>query len=240
MKKIDKKYFNLTELMVIFVIIIISAMILPTVFADAKESSADIICQNNLKILSAHFAEYRADYNGYFVPSRHGGYNGPRSTWMMYIASYFGQEKTYFAEKNMNHPLNNLACPHLPKDLRSMGFLTHYGVNLAAKHFTWQKGYGVSGTWVGALSSAYSRNESEIKDPAGTMQLIESVNDYVHPGMVLVTSGADKQNLKYVANNHNGKCPLNMIDGSVQMTRFVLPYESEAEARGFWTITPND
>ena len=45
---------------------------------------------------------------------------------------------------------------------------------------------------------------------------------------------------KYIDNRHNGRCPLAMVDGHVEMYQFQAAITGEAQARKFWTIKGGD
>ena len=113
-------------------------------------------------------------------------------------------------------------------------------MNFSAGAYAWADGYGTSGRWSGSTGPYESRKDTQVDDPSGTMQFMECANNYAYPGLVLleVTIGTYKG--KYIDNRHNGRCPLAMVDGHVEMTQFQDKITSTAQAGKFWTIRGGD
>ena len=236
-----KVKFTLIELLVVIAIIAILAAMLMPALSKAREAAKATTCMSNMKELGMGFALYRDNSGGYFPANRTGNYPDNMNSWMFKIAPYVGGAKpgtTY--DENKDNAFNRLACPNILVANSLVGLIMHYGVNFSAGAYAWADGYGTSGRWSGSTGPYESRKDTQVDDPSGTMQFMESLSSYAYPGLVFydITLGGVK--CKYIDNRHNGRCPLAMVDGHVEMYQFQAAITGEAQARKFWTIKGGD
>ena len=234
-----KSKFTLIELLVVIAIIAILAAMLMPALSKAREAAKATTCISNMKELGLAFAFYRDNSGGYFPANRTGNYPDQLNCWMFKIVPYVGGNKagtTY--DENHANAFNKLACPNIPVPNSTVGLIQHYGVNFSAGAYAWADGYGTSGRWSNSTGPYESRKDTQVDDPSGTMQFMECANNYAYPGLVLEPYATVRG--YYIDNRHNGRCPLAMVDGHVEMYQFQAAITGEAQARKFWTIKGGD
>jgi prepilin-type N-terminal cleavage/methylation domain-containing protein/prepilin-type processing-associated H-X9-DG protein len=179
-----KNGFTLIELLVVIAIIAILAAILFPVFAKAREKARTATCQSNLRQVLQAMKMYSTDNEGWETPA----------------FKYVDNRKYLYWWQDLLQPYYknyaSLVCPSDPEpfvwnDLRPPGFKAmtgSYGINTVEQ---WSSNKGWSGQTLdhhgyrdptygsdGALDSGSdvgaSVNESDVKDPAGTIWVADS------------------------------------------------------------------
>jgi prepilin-type N-terminal cleavage/methylation domain-containing protein/prepilin-type processing-associated H-X9-DG protein len=235
--KTKLKAFTLIELLVVIAIIAILAAILFPVFAKARERAKTTACISNEKQIGLACMTYADDYDATY-PINRVAIVGGTWTWKRAIQPYLKSFDVWRCPSVIKYDAVN---PQTGTPGDESNTLPAYRND---KSQQLPASYGYSGGFffdTGAGDGkTRPRRMSEVKDPAGTIFILNTRMSYpdLGPWMMSVRSnlkGEDKgQNIlgqgwfygPFVA--HNGRIPMVMADGHVQALKLIQ------------TVQPND
>jgi len=208
----SRKGFTLIELLVVIAIIAILAAILFPVFARAREKARQASCQSNLKQIGLAFAMYKTDYDETYMHCRYSN---------LLRDPYDGVQDIYYSWPQLIQPYQAnwqiLFCPSLGEQNAFQNGNTirvfSYGRNLG--YFNGQK------------RTIYDVNDSQINQPAETINLFDSGvcnrpgPRYINwPGNGNASVSWESQSLSYAPSDvHNGGSNFLFYDGHVKWGR---------------------
>ena len=225
MERKPMRGFPLIELLVVIAIIAILAAILFPVFAKARERAKTTACISNLKQIGLAVMTYTDDYDGTYPKNRN--YPGiPGYTWKRAIYPYV---KSFEAFKcpSVTTPYNDINTNTVPGD--ESNTMPQYRTD---KSQWMPASYAYCGGFFHEASSGSERprRTSEVKEPAGTLFIINSrlalpdlgpwtmdwgtnTSAPKHTGEISYGNGANYKFGAYAS--HNGRIPFVMADGHV-------------------------
>lgn len=165
--------FTLLELLTVVAILITLAAILMPVYAKARKTSLQAVCQSNLKQVSQAFEAYKADYDGYY-PNVSDPFLWMGRHWRWPIASYVCFYGSYNSAdpSGMNQITdsrhNVLECPSDPTP-GSQWDRTSYGYSASFYHTPEQIDSMTTAQLYSLAANpplCHSIHESEVKWPA--------------------------------------------------------------------------
>jgi prepilin-type N-terminal cleavage/methylation domain-containing protein/prepilin-type processing-associated H-X9-DG protein len=222
------KAFTLIELLVVIAIIAILAAILFPVFAKARDRAKLSACINNEKQIGLACMTYTDDYDGIYPINRR-AVPGGLWTWKRAIYPYVKSYDVFKCPSVINYWAIN---PETGAKGDESNSLPQY----RNKPNEWMPcSYGYSGGFffeTGGSATPRPRRISEVKDPAGTLFILNTRMSYPDLGPWMISyrcdlKGNNAPNSKlgaFVA--HNGRIPMIMADGHVKalkMAETVLP-----------------
>jgi prepilin-type N-terminal cleavage/methylation domain-containing protein/prepilin-type processing-associated H-X9-DG protein len=226
--------FTLIELLVVIAIIAILAAILFPVFAKARERAKTSACINNEKQIGIACMTYADDYDATY-PINRVAIVGGTWTWKRAIYPYVKSYDVFRCPSVLKYDARNPETGALGDESNSLAAYRNDKTQWMPTSYGYSGGFFFE-TGAGDGKSR-PRKMSEVKDPAGTIFILNTRMSYPDLGPWMM---ADKCNLKgddlgvggnpaygpFVA--HGGRIPMIMADGHVAALKLIQ------------TVLPND
>ena len=240
-----RQAFTLIELLVVIaIIVLLASMFLPTL-SKAKKVAKTVICLNNEKQIGVAFFSYVSENNKILPYGSAPVINSsfPKVTWDDLLGVYDGRD--------LSHEAQNRAQIRYAKNASELYYCpSSYGPPRGVDPSGWlhfNRSYAVNTTWGGPLHKLggkyIARKISSIKDPSGSMYLMErSMTDGSGaPYLGNVSSynmGARlaRENILEYSLHGYDRCNLLFLDGHSKTMHVVRTCRDG----GFWTVATDD
>jgi len=182
----NSKAFTMVELLIVIAIIAILAAFLMPAMQKSLQLSKQASCANNQKQMGLGFCGYLQDHRGWYPDARIA--SSPWTTWCEQIAPYINikvYEHVNPVGRAQNTPTKLFLCP---EDYRADGASwtllcqNSYGMNANWADSVQDGIYVMNSVWMTYTAAGKvngfigSVRESWIKDPSGTMSIVDGVN----------------------------------------------------------------
>ncbi len=191
-----RKAFTLVELLVVIAIIAILAAILFPVFAQAKESTKQVVCMSNMRQYGMAFMMYKTDWDDMWIPAAIENDIGPQ----------FSKQQMWLGYDNNNDPGTGMftgdvnkppvnperpggidvyikskglkRCPNMPTEWQSAmaynffyagNFSAYYTTNPVANGNEYGPGAKTVSVSIDGFTVTTGVNDSEVEEPAYTL-----------------------------------------------------------------------
>lgn len=228
------KAFTLIELLVVIAIIAILAAILFPVFAKARERAKTTACLSNEKQIGLACMTYADDYDATY-PINRTAVVGGTWTWKRAILPYVKSYEAFRCPSVTEYFARNPQTGALGDESNSLPVYRNDKSQWMPTSYAYSGGFffetGGDGVHV------RPRRMSEVKDPAGTLFILNTRMSYPDLGPWMMADKCDLKgndlgtngNKKYGPFvSHNGRIPFIMADGHVQALKLIQ------------TVQPND
>ena len=226
------KAFTLIELLVVIAIIAILAAILFPVFAKARERAKTTACISNEKQIGLACMTYADDYDGTY-PINRIPIVGGNWTWKRAISSYVKSYDVWKCPSVVNYWAGT-GGKKQPASSIFVGDESNSLPQFRNDRTQWlPASYGYNGGFFFESANdkdVRPRKLSEVKDPSGTLMILNTRMAYPDLGPWMLTDKCDLNGVDLTAGGnpkygpfvaHNGRIPIIMADGHVQALKLI-------------------